>query len=363
MKRGIKRLIVIAGILAAALVGYGIYLFTAWHRLPENLTLEVNRNAAGTFSEESPGLKTGEFYWAMTYDIAYGAYRGDAASYSEGGGFFRAKDRESVMAAVCAMGEIISNVSPDFVFLQEVDTDSTRSFGVDEPGLINQFVKGYYYSYAWNCQSPYWLIPPWRPYGANRSGLMTCSRPEMTESIRKGLPITESLFKYTDLDACYMYSRIPVETGEGEKKTLCIYNVHLSAFAHNRDVRKKQLVILYEAMAADYKRGDYVICGGNLGQDLKGSATESVHQWAEPFRREEMPEGFYLAIDDGRDTEDILQDTARSTQEPYEEGRTDTVTLDGFILSDNITVNYYYHMDWDYEYSSHEPVIMQFRLE
>ena len=39
------------------------------------------------------------------------------------------------------------------------------------------------------------------------------------------------------------------------------------------------------------------------------------------------------------------------------------MTLDGFIVSDNVTVNYYSHMDWGYEFSDHDPVIMQFMLE
>ena len=39
-----------------------------------------------------------------------------------------------------------------------------------------------------------------------------------------------------------------------------------------------------------------------------------------------------------------------------------TVTLDGFIISDNIAINYYKHSDWGYEYSDHDPVVMQFFL-
>lgn len=357
MKKSIKKFLILTGIVVAALVGYGIYVFTAWYRLPENLTLEVKRNVASTYSEESPDLRTGTFYWAMTYDIGFGAYRSDY------GFSFRARNEESVVAATCAMGEIINNVSPDFVLLQEVDVNGTRSYHVDELELMNQFIKGYYYAYAQNYDSPYWLLPPWEPYGANESGLTTYSRAEITSAMRRSLPIAEDLSKYADMDRCYSVSRIPVETEDGERKTLCIYNVHLSSYGSNREVRESQLSMLYEDMTMDYRRGDYVICGGNFGQDLKGSATETVHEWAEPFSREDLPKGLYLAMDDARDTEDILQDTARRANAPYVEGETDTVTLDGFIISDNITVNFYSHMDWDYEFSNHEPAIMQFRLE
>ena len=48
---------------------------------------------------------------------------------------------------------------------------------------------------------------------------------------------------------------------------------------------------------------------------------------------------------------------------PYDEELTYTVTLDGFIVSDNVQVNYYQNMDWGYEFSDHDPVLMQFILE
>ncbi len=59
----------------------------------------------------------------------------------------------------------------------------------------------------------------------------------------------------------------------------------------------------------------------------------------------------------------IVHNSCRNANEPYNEQTTYTVTLDGFIVSDNVTVNYYSHMDWGYEFSDHDPVIMQFMLE
>ena len=39
------------------------------------------------------------------------------------------------------------------------------------------------------------------------------------------------------------------------------------------------------------------------------------------------------------------------------------MTLDGFIVSDNVIVESYRHVDCGYEYSDHDPVVMQFGLE
>jgi hypothetical protein len=39
-----------------------------------------------------------------------------------------------------------------------------------------------------------------------------------------------------------------------------------------------------------------------------------------------------------------------------------TVVIDGFICSDNITVTDYYNIDWDFEFSDHNPARMSFTL-
>ena len=39
------------------------------------------------------------------------------------------------------------------------------------------------------------------------------------------------------------------------------------------------------------------------------------------------------------------------------------MTLDGFIVSDNVAVDSYLHVDSGYQYSDHDPVIMEFELE
>ena len=69
-----------------------------------------------------------------------------------------------------------------------------------------------------------------------------------------------------------------------------------------------------------------------------------------------------MGMDSLRALEDIAHDTCRNANEPYNDETTMTVTLDGFIISDNIAINYYKHSDWGYEYSDHDPVVMQFFL-
>ena len=71
-----------------------------------------------------------------------------------------------------------------------------------------------------------------------------------------------------------------------------------------------------------------------------------------------------MAIDDAVVTkEEIVHNTCRSAEEPYQEETTYTVTLDGFLISDNVEVISYSHVDTGYQSSDHDPVIMEFVLK
>lgn len=355
MKRNVKRIMIILAVILLVLAAYVIYVFSTYYRLPDKLTMEVKRSGENNDFEDDVLYKTGEYYWAMIYNIGFGAYQSDYSFFMDGGKSSWAKDEESVISTVCNIGELVSMVDPDFLMMQEVDIDSTRSYHVNQLELLNQFIKGYYYTFAQNYDSPFLFFPPWEPHGANQSGLLTYSRTEITDTMRRSLPISESFSKFVDLDRCYSISRLPLENG----KSLCLYNVHLSAYSTD-EIRQAQLTMLYDDMVADYKAGNYIICGGDFNHDLKKGDEESI--LAAKFPRETLPEGFKIALDEPRDESDVTHNTCRSAGEPYAEGSTPTVTLDGFIVSDNVIINYYYNMDWDYAYSDHEPVIMQFKL-
>lgn len=358
MKRRTKRIIKIILVLAAVLLFYLGYVLFSYDRLPDKLTLEVNRLGENTYFEDGFTVDTDKAYLIMTYNIGFGAYRSDYSFFMDGGKSSWAKDEESVIAAVCSMAKIINDVSPDFVFLQEVDVDGTRSYHVDELELMNQFMKGYYYDFAQNYDSPFYFYPPWQPHGANQSGIVTYSRAQIISAMRRSLPVAEDLSKLVDLDRCYAVSRIPTDNG----KELCLYNLHLSAYGNDKELRNRQLEMLYQDMQTDYRAGNYVICGGDFNQNLRDEQEEDAPQWGQGFSRESLPEGFKLGIDQARAPEDIENNTCRDAGEPYDEETTYTVTLDGFIVSENVDINYYHHMDWKHEYSDHEPVMMQFFL-
>ena len=71
-----------AGILVLVLVVYIGYLFASYHRIEDNLELEVEKPAEGNVDET---LKTGTEYSALTYNIGFGAYTPDFSFFMDGG--------------------------------------------------------------------------------------------------------------------------------------------------------------------------------------------------------------------------------------------------------------------------------------
>lgn len=359
MKKVLKWLGIVVVILVAVIVLYAVYVLTAYNRLPDKIVPEVEKSGEDSDFEREEAFSEKESYSVMTYNIGFGAYLPEYSFFMDGGKSSWGKDKESVIYAVNGAGGVVSDVDPDFVMLQEVDRDGTRSYHIDELELLKQTLKGYYYTYAQNYDSPFLFFPPWEPHGANKAGLVNLSRAKITDTMRRSLPISESFSKFVDLDRCYSISRIPVKNG----KMLCLYNMHMSAYGSSEEIRTGQLSMLYEDMEVDYHAGNYVICGGDFNHNLRTENEQNAPEWAHLFPRESLPEGFRMAMDEAKDEADIVHNTCRSADEPYNENTTYTVTLDGFIVSENVTVNSYQHMDLGYQFSDHDPVVMEFSLE
>ena len=86
--------------------------------------------------------------------------------------------------------------------------------------------------------------------------------------------------------------------------------------------------------------------------------------WAYPFPRSELPEHFSFCLDQlSEDEKNNLWNSARNADMEYVPGETYTVTLDGFIISDNVECTKYENVNTGYSYSDHDPVYMEFQLK
>ncbi len=342
-------------LLAGLLMIPCLYLFYAtgnYERQEDDLALSVE----GMASEAVP---VGVTLSLMTYNIGFGAYSDDYSFFMDGGEYSRAYSEEAVYQNVGGALATVSGKSPDFALFQEVDVDGTRSHHVDQSVLLS---AGLFYCdrvFGQNYDSPYLFYPFDQPIGANRSGLMTFSRYDITQAVRRSLPIEESLYKYLDLDRAYTVSTVPTENG----RYLVIYNVHLSAYTSDGTIADEQLRMLCEDMSDQVKKGNYVIAAGDFNKDLLGDSSqyfereEGEFTWAKPLDTSLLPEGF--SVHSGTNAP-----TCRNADSAYRGDGTDFVlSVDGILISDNIELITCETVSTGFAYSDHDPVRAEFVLK
>ena len=390
MRKLIRKILKIIGsvlaVILLALAGYIIYLYASYHRIEDNLQLQVE-TTRGTANEttnetnnettEANTLTTGKKYSALTYNIGFGAYTPDFSFFMDGGKSSWAKSKESVLETIQGAGGLAASKDPDFAMIEEVDLNSTRSYHVNEYNILKDCFPDYYYVFAQNYDSAFLFYPFTQPHGSSKSGIGLFSRYPVTSALRRSFPVSTSFTKFFDLDRCYSISRVSVDNG----KELVIFALHMSAYGNSDAIREGQIAMLAADMQKEYEAGNYVLCGGDFNHDLKASADEEnpetgkedqsnsnsdreYESWAYPFPREELPEHFSFCLDQlSKEERSNLWNSARNADMEYIPGETYTVTLDGFIISDNIECLSYENINTGYSYSDHDPVYVEFKLK
>lgn len=366
MKHPVKTILKILGIALAIIlliaIIYVAYVFISYDRIEDNQKLSINKPQEQLADADYSAVTTDKEYTIGTYNVGFGAYLPDYSFFMDGGKYSRCYSAQSGTDAINGAANLALSYKPDFMMFQEVDRDSTRSYHVNQEQLISDVFKNYYESFAVNYDSAYLFYPFHEPIGKSYSGLCLYSKYEMTDSLRRSLPISTEFSKFLDLDRCYSISRVNVDNG----KELVLFTLHLSAYGNSDEIRKGQLEMLFGDIKKERESGNYVVCGGDFNHDLKAdeSESENCESWAYPFPRSQMPEGFSFAMDGlDKDVLDNMEDTSRNTDMEYIPEKSYVVTLDGFIISDNVEMTYYQVQDTDYLYSDHQPVIMKFKLK
>ena len=147
-------------------------------------------------------------------------------------------------------------------------------------------------------------------------------------------------------------------------RELVVYAVHMSAYGNSEAVRDGQKRMLQEDMAQEVAAGNYVICGGDFNHNLLAAEDETdTESWAYPYPRSYLPEGMSFCLDRLTAAErDALAPTTRDADIPYDPEESLCLTIDGFIISDNIELVDYATVDTGFAWSDHNPVALTFRL-
>ena len=344
--------------------GYVAYVFLAYHRIGDR-SLSVTHCSTTAPAPMDGAVETGVTYRVSSANVGFGAYSADYSFFMDGGKESRARSRQEVDRNMRGIVALINDLSPDFALFQEVDTDGTRSWHIDETAYLGDAMKGCEYDevFAQNYDSPYLFYPLIQPHGANQSGIVTLSRHPITSAARRELPVESGFMKLLDLDRCYSVSRIPTANG----KELVLYNLHLSAYTSDGAIATEQLELLCADMLAEYGAGNYCVAGGDFNKDLLGNSPEVFgvaagenDTWAQPIPAGTIPAGLTLAAPFDADAPAA---SCRTASEPYSLETTFRLTVDGFLVSDNVEVVDSAVLDAGFLYSDHNPVWMDFKLK
>ena len=322
-----------------------------YSRIEDKLALDVAQHASGA-------ANVNEEYSIATWNLGFGAYSDDYSFFMDGGTESRARSKEAVVENISGMLERLKALNPDFLLLQELDTDATRSHHVNEREMAEAAFPEKSATFAVNYHSAYLFYPFLEPHGASNAGILTLSSCEMASALRRSLPVETGLTKFLDLDRCYSVSRIPVSNG----KTLCLYNLHLSAYTSDGAIANDQLEMLIADMRAEYEAGNYVVGGGDFNKDLLGDSAAVFgvsgedYTWAQPIPDGLIGGGIRLAAADNP------VPSCRNADRAYAPGESFVLTVDGFLVSENVEIRALETIDAGFEFSDHNPVRMTFVL-
>lgn len=347
IRRMILGLIVLLGLAVSVVLSIIGYLVFSDYNPDQVENVELVNNP-------SKMIKVSEPLTFYSWNIGYCGLGKDEDFFMDGGHNSRPKDITVVERYLNGVTHFIEQVDADFIMLQEIDIDSKRTYGINEKKEIDNLLSEYNNSFGKNYDVSY--VPR---MGRVESGIGSYSKYNIQDVKRYTLPGEFGWpNKYFMLDRCMLVSRLPIIASTSE---LIIINTHFSAY-DDGSIRAQQLDFLKEFILQEYKKGNYIVVGGDWNQTFPGVDTSSTI-W---YKADKVWEPYQIAddwIDDGWTfAYGSGTPTYRFLNAPYEKGITQTGIIDGFLFSPNISLIKSKVIDMEFEFSDHQPVFVEIIL-
>ena len=344
-----KKMILIICISFLGIIGLFLGSITLVEYTPKD------KESLSTIGNSSNKLVETETEYAITsFNIGYGSLGETEDFFMDGGKTVRPENKTIVENTLQNIKKTLQSLNSDFYILQEVDEDSKRSYAINQiDELLIDTMNG---SFAYNFKVKY--VPfPFPPIGKVNSGLLSMAPFKIQDAQRVSLPNPFSWpVRTVNLKRAMLITRYPIQDRGNE---LVVVNFHLEAY-DSGEGKRAQTKLLAEIITSEYKKGNFVIAGGDWNQtlvkDLKVDPT-LLTEWTAPTVDWESLPSWEMGVDQKRPTN-------RSLIQPYvgNEEKLATFFIDGFIVSPNIHIIETKVSSMNFAYSDHEPVIMTFML-
>ncbi|MDK2866614.1 MAG: hypothetical protein PWP51_1611 [Clostridiales bacterium] len=297
-------------------------------------------------------------YDIATFNIGYCGLGADENFFMDGGTKSKPNDLDTVLTYYQSIESYLDSIDADWMMLQEVDVQSDRTYDFNAYQALQKHFASMSANFAYNYKVLFVPVP-WPPMGQVNAGQATFSRFDMINGERLALPSDYAWpQKLVMLDRCVAVTRYAVADSEHQ---LVMMNAHFSAY-DDGTLRAAQMAVVKAYMEEVYRRGDYVILGGDFNQtfpsvDINAFPLFENGKYYKPYQIEAdwTPDGWQWAVDDTKPTYRLLN-------APYQPGITQVGIIDGFLVSPNISIVDVTTDDLGFEASDHNPVRMSFEL-
>ena len=309
--------------------------------------------------EATAPLPAGATIDVLSWNVGYAGLGAESDFVMDGGQNICSADENTVRRYLKGIEALTSSEEYDLVILQEVDTDSTRTYSIDQTAKL-----AYGTSYhALNFSCPFVPNPQtylYNPIGKVNSGLLTVSRYQIANAERVALPCPFSWpLRIVNLKRCLLVSYLPIE---GSEQKLVLVNLHLEAY-DDGEGKLAQTKALNDFLQDEYAKGNYVIAGGDFNQTFPGGLDSypvvNSAFWAPGTLTEDMlPAGWSFAYS-------LDVPSCRLLNQPFNPAdtvNTQYYVIDGFILSPNVELETVETLDLGFADSDHNPVHISVRL-
>ncbi len=347
MKKLLKVLLIIIIVIVVAAGGFvGFLSFT------EYKPADVEYISAGLLGEPET---VGDTVRLVSWNVGYCGLGENEDFVMDGGKGAGKPEREDFDYYFDGVSETLDELDADIYLLQEVDEDSARSYGANEVKSFSEGQNAHSWAYAQNYLCPF--VPfPWPPMGRMNSGIITTADYAVEDGTaeRIALPCPFSWpVRTANLKRCLLITRYKIPELDRE---LVVVNLHLEAY-DDGEGKAAQTAMLFEVLEAEYKKGNYVVAGGDFNQTFPGTLEKwpmlDEGYWAPGVLEEEsLPEGWSFVYDDS-------SPTCRLNNAPYDAETSQHYVLDGFIVSPNVEVLSVETQSLGFKYSDHNPVVLE----
>lgn len=286
----------------------------------------------------------------LTWNVGYAGTGAQEDFFLAGGKNVLAKDKRSVLQHLGNINAFLRQIPEDLYLIEEVDSPSTRTYGVNERQVIAAGMDTCCSSYALNHNVLFIPYPKLKPLGQVRSGMLALGRLRPADAKRIQL---QGAFPWPDrafqMERCLLVWKLPRRDG----RSWTIIQLHLEAWDAG-NIREAELAQLRELALQEYNEGNYVVLGGDWNAILPGLRLDEFTSRSPAANTilldpDFLPPGWTWGVDRSRPTN-------RSVESPYDPRKNYFTVIDGFVVSPNVRIDSVRTIPLNFQDSDHEPV-------